>query len=119
MNDFWKDKQKSSAMRAFHLLHTFESKGCLTDTNLKEPSSDRGSINRLSEYYRSLIKEYLAHHQLKQVARGTLNTLRSGALSFFIYLQENGLHNVAMLDYINVKGVSEIVNSWSFPFSLM
>ena len=103
MKNFWKGKQQSSVIRAFHLLHIFESKGYLTNIDLKQSGTERGAINRLSGYYQILIKEYLSHQQLKQVTEGTLNTLRSGALSFFLYLQEKGFDNVAMIDYINVK----------------
>lgn len=52
MSDFWKYNQQSrSAVRAFHLLHVFESKGFLTLSEIKTHNIDRGFITRLDAYY--------------------------------------------------------------------
>lgn len=104
MTGFWKhNQQENSAKRAFHLLYIFEEKNSLTLEDLKDHNVDHGSITVLSKYYRTILDKFLGYRRLEQVSKGTLSTHKSAALSFFLYLQDNGFEALASVSCIDVK----------------
>lgn len=104
MTGFWKhNQQENSVERAFHLLQIFEKKKCLTIDDIKDHNVDHGSITTLSEYYRSILDKFLEYRRLEQVSKGTLSTHKSAALSFFLYLQNNGFEDLVPVDFNDVK----------------
>ena len=104
MEGFWKQNQQlNSAKRAFHLLRIFKEKNSLTIEDIKDHNVNRGSITALSKYYRSILDKFLEYRQLEQMSKGTLQIHKSAALSFFLYLQDNGFENLASVDFNDVK----------------
>lgn len=104
MTGFWKhDQQEVSAKRAFHLLHVFEKKSCLTIEDIKDHNINHGSINSLTKYYRSILDKFIEYRKLEQVSKGTLRTHKSATLSFFLYLQNKGIDELVQVDFMDVK----------------
>lgn len=104
MTGFWKhDQQKSSAQRAFRLLHIFEVKNCLTIEDIKDHNINHGFINNLSKYYRSILDRFLEYRRMEQMSKGTLSKHKSAILSFFLYLQDKEIDELVQVDFMDIK----------------
>lgn len=104
MSDFWKYNQQSrSAVRAFHLLHVFESKGFLTLSEIKTHNIDRGFITRLDAYYHNILNEYISCRKMEQITESTIQNQKNAVVSFFRYLQTNGFKNMLEVGFADIK----------------
>lgn len=92
-----------SVKRSFYVLDIFIRTGSISDDELEIVLCSPGRISGLSADYRKLLEDFLSCHSRENIAPATMDTHKSGSLSFLLYVQDKGITTVSDISLMNVK----------------